>query len=328
MNRTTTSWPRLLADVGGTNARFALETERFVFEAIEVLPCADHASLGMAIQAYLGAVSSRMPDLPAVRHAVIAIATPVDGDLVAMTNHHWYFSIQSLKRELNLLTLEVVNDFTALAMALPHLGPRQRIQVGGGSQRSGAPIGLIGPGTGLGVSGLVPAGNGWAALASEGGHVSFAPNDDLEMVLLREMTQEWPHASAERLLSGAGLEFIHRVVSGGKTRTAPEITRQALDDGCSHCRLAVDTFCAVLGSMAGNVALMLGATGGVHIGGGIVPRIAALLERSPFRSRFEAKGRLSGYLARIPTYLITEPYPAFFGASAVLSEKIASAEIR
>jgi glucokinase len=318
----------LLADVGGTNARFALETQRFVIEAIEVLPCADYPSLEMAIKAYLGAVSSRMPHLPAIRHAVIAIATPVDGDLVAMTNRNWYFSIQSLKRELNLLTLEVVNDFTALAMALPHLGPRQRIQVGGGSPRSGTPIGLVGPGTGFGVSGLVPTENGWVALASEGGHVSFAPNDDLEIVLLREMTKEWPHASAERLLSGAGLEFIHRVVSGGKTRSAPEITRQALDDSCMHCRLAVDTFCAVLGSVAGNVALTLGATGGIYIGGGIVPRIATLLERSPFRSRFEAKGRLSGYLSRIPTYLITEPYPAFFGASAVLSETSGTAEIR
>jgi glucokinase len=313
------SWPRLLADVGGTNARFALETARFVFEEIEVLRCANYPSLRAAAQAYLGAVSARVPGLPAVRHAAIAIATAVDGDVVAMTNHHWCFSIEAFRRELNLLTLAVVNDFTALAMSLPHLAPHQRVQVGGGAPRPGAPIGLVGPGTGLGVSGLVHARDGWTALASEGGHVSFAPNSDLEIDLLRAMRHEWPHASAERLLSGAGLEFIHRVVSGGATRSAPDITGRALEEGCDDCLLTVDTFCAMLGSVAGNVALTLGATGGVYIGGGIVPRIAALLERSAFRARFEAKGRLSAYLARIPTYWIAEPYPAFFGVSAVLS---------
>jgi glucokinase len=315
------SWPRLLADVGGTNARFALETAPFAFEQIEVLRCADYPGLRAAAQAYLGAVSARVPDLPAVRHAAIAIATPVDGDVVAMTNHHWSFSIESFRRELNLLALEVVNDFTALAMSLPHLASHQRVQVGGGSPRAGAPIGLVGPGTGLGVSGLVQARDGWTALASEGGHASFAPNSDLEIELLHALRKEWPHASAERLLSGAGLEFIHRVVSGGRARTAPDITRLALDGGCDDCLLTVDTFCAMLGSVAGNVALTLGAAGGIYIGGGIVPRIAALLERSAFRARFEAKGRLSAYLARIPTYWIAEPYPAFFGASAVLSHR-------
>jgi glucokinase len=285
------------------------------------LRCADYPSLRAAAQAYLDAVPARMPDLPAVRHAAIAIATPVEGDAVAMTNHHWSFSIESFKRELNLLALEVVNDFTALAMSLPYLAPHQRVQVGGGSPRPGAPVGLVGPGTGLGVSGLVHARSGWTALASEGGHVSFAPNSDLEVSLLHAMRREWPHASAERLLSGAGLEFIHRVVSGGRARTAPDITRLALDGACGDCLLTVDTFCAMLGSVAGNVALTLGATGGIYIGGGIVPRIAALLERSPFRARFEAKGRLSTYLARIPTYWIAEPYPAFFGVSAVLSDR-------
>jgi glucokinase len=325
MHPVTTSWPRLLADVGGTNARFAIETSPFVFEAIEVLPCAAYSSLAEAAQDYLYKAAARIPGAAGVRHAAIALATPVDGDIVAMTNHHWQFSLAALRDALNLEVLEAVNDFTALAMALPHLGPGQRVQVGGGMPRPDAPIAVLGPGTGLGVSGLVPAGQGWTALATEGGHVSFAPNDELETGLLAELRKTWPHASAERLLSGAGLEFIHHAVSGGHARKAPDISRRALDGSCSLCRHTVDTFFAVLGSVAGNVALTLGATGGVYVGGGIVPRLATLLEASPFRARFEAKGRLSAYMARIPTYWISEPFPAFYGISAVLSERAALA---
>jgi glucokinase len=259
-----------------------------------------------------------------VRHAAIAIANPVEGDVVAMTNHHWSFSIAALKYELGLDTLAVVNDFTALAMALPHLGPQQWMQVGGGQPRAGSAIGLVGPGTGLGVGGLVPVDGRWVALASEGGHASFAPGDDLEIELMLALRREYGHVSAERLLSGAGLELIHRVLSTSEPLPAAEITRRALDGSCADCVRVVECFCAVLGSVAGNVALTLGATGGMYIGGGIVPRLRTLLAQSQFRARFETKGRLSDYVARIPTYLITEPYPAFFGVSAILSERMAA----
>lgn len=316
--------PRLLADVGGTNARFALETAPLVFEAVEVLPCSGHASLASAVQAYLAGAAAQAACGGKVRHAAIAIANPVDGDMVAMTNHHWSFSTAALKGELGLDTLAVVNDFTALAMALPMLGTGQRIQVGGGAPRPGSTIGLVGAGTGLGVSGLVPVGQRWVALASEGGHASFAPGDDLEIEVLLALRREYGHVSAERLLSGAGLESIHRVLSQGPVLKAAEITRRALDGSCAVCAQAVELFCAVLGSVAGNVALTLGATGGMFIGGGIVPRLGQLFARSPFRARFEAKGRLSGYVARIPTYVITEPYPAFFGVSAILAERMAA----
>lgn len=316
--------PRLLADVGGTNARFALETAPLQFEAVEVLPCAGHASLGDAIQGYLAGPAAQAACGGRVRHAAIAIANPVDGDMVAMTNHHWSFSTAALKDELGLDTLAVVNDFTALAMALPMLGPGQRTQVGGGTPRAGSTIGLVGPGTGLGVSGLVPVGQRWVALASEGGHASFAPGDEVETAIMVALRREFGHVSAERLLSGAGLELIHRALSHGQVLAAPEITRRALDASCTICAQTVERFCAVLGSVAGNVALTLGATGGMFIGGGIVPRLGGLFARSPFRARFEDKGRLSGYVARIPTYLITEPYPAFFGVSAILAERMAA----
>ncbi len=311
--------PRLLADIGGTNARFAIETAPFQFDAVAVLPCSGYPSLGAALASYLASeqVSAHGAS---IRHAAIAIANPVDGDMVRMTNHTWSFSITALREELDLSTLLVVNDFTALAMALPHLRPSQRLRVGGGTEAPGRTIGLIGPGTGLGVSGIVPVGDGWAALASEGGHASFSPGTDLEIRIMQQLWTEHGHASAERLLSGPGIELIYRVISG-QARGAAEITQRALDGVDPDCMRAVDCFCGVLGSVAGNVALTLGATGGMYIGGGIVPRLGALFAGSPFRERFGAKGRLSAYLARIPTFLITEEYPAFLGVSAILSEQ-------
>jgi glucokinase len=311
--------PRLLADVGGTNARFALETQRNRFEHVAVLSCAESPSLADAVSAYLSRPG--MDKAGPVRHAAVAIATPVEGDLVYMTNHHWSFSIENLRAALGLETLLAVNDFTALAMALPHLSGSQRVQVGGGAPLPGRTLGLIGPGTGLGVSGLVPLADGWSALASEGGHASFAPCDAQEDAILAALRQEYGHVSAERLLSGAGLEAICRVL-GGERLAASEITRRAHDGSCALSARAVECFCAALGSVAGNVALTLGATGGMYIGGGIVPRLGELFQRSPFRARFEDKGRLSPYLARIPTWLITEPYPAFLGVSALLAQQI------
>lgn len=310
--------PRLLADVGGTNARFAIETAPLQFEKVQVLACSEHASLGAAIKAYLAGIGA---DCGKIRHAAIAIANPVDGDVVAMTNHHWSFSIAGLRYELGLDALAVVNDFTALAMALPYLTPSQRVQVGGGVPVPGRTVGLIGPGTGLGVSGIVPFGQHWVPLASEGGHASFAPGDEDEIGILRDLSRELGHVSAERLLSGPGLETILRALSG-KDLAAAEITRRALSGECADCVRTVECFCAVLGSVAGNVALTLGATGGVYIGGGIVPRLLGIFEHSQFRARFEAKGRLAAYVARIPTYVITEPYPAFLGVSAILSEQL------
>jgi len=316
----------LVADIGGTNARFALHHEGR-FDCIEVLPCASHATLADAMHSYLGAATRRGFTVEGIRHAAIAIANPVEEDRVSMTNHHWSFSISGLRDERALSTLLVVNDFAALAMSLPFLQSYQRERIGGdaggGIELAGRPIGLIGPGTGLGVSGVIPAGGGWTALAGEGGHASFAPCTRDEFIILERLQDEYGHVSAERLLSGAGLEAIHRVLSGDSL-AAPDITRQALDGSCDACLRTVETFCGILGSVAGNVALTLGATGGMYIGGGIVPRLGPLFARSSFRRRFEDKGRLSPYLARIPTWLITEPYPALQGVAAMLSAHIAN----
>jgi len=313
---------RLLADIGGTNARFALQLAgEQSFADIEVLACSEYPAIEDAVRAYLARAAARGLATDGIKHAAIAIANPVEGDEVSMTNHCWSFSIGALKAELGLDTLLVVNDFAALAMSLPHLKGEQRERIGGGVEQPGKPIGLIGPGTGLGVSGVVPCGERWIALAGEGGHASFAPVTKQEMKILQALWEEYGHVSAERLLSGLGLELIHRALAGQRL-SAPEITGRALDGTSVACRETVETFCAVLGSVAGNVALTLGATGGMYIGGGIVPRLGRLFTESRFRERFEGKGRLSGYLARIPTWLITEEYPALRGVAAMLDDEI------
>jgi len=319
---------RLLADIGGTNARFTLETGPGHFEAIEVLSCQEHATLADAIRAYLA-----LPQVAArhggVRHAAIAIANPVVGDQVRMTNHHWAFSIDALRRECGFATLEVANDFTALARSLPHLDG-QKLQVGGGVAVAGAPLGLLGAGTGLGVSGLIPAGEGWTALRSEGGHVGFSPANETEIAILRFAWREFEHVSCERLLSGAGVELIYRALADqagrpGESLAAPEISRRALSGECALCDAVLEAFCGMLGTAAGNLAITLGAQGGVYIGGGIVPRLGERFVKSSFRRRFEQKGRFSAYLAEVPTWVITADYPAFLGVSAILSEKLRAA---
>ena len=323
--------PRLLADVGGTNARFALETADHVFAAVKVLPCAAYAQFADAVTDYLAGAEVQALCAGVIRHAAVAIANPVAGDFIKMTNHHWEFSIEAVRQTLALETLLVVNDFTALAMALPHLSADQREQVGGGESQPGTAIGLIGPGTGLGVSGIIPLGERWVPLASEGGHVTFAPTDEVELELLRRLWRDYDHVSAERLISGPGLELIYRMLAerAGQSPVAPltaaEISRHAADNTNLLCVQSVERFCAMLGTVAGNLAVTLGAAGGVYIGGGIVPRLGALFTRSAFRARFEAKGRFKEYLAPIPCYIITEEFPAFLGISAILSEKLAAA---
>jgi glucokinase len=317
--------PRLLADIGGTNARFALEQAPGRIDTIRVLPTGSYPTLADATVAYLKDAGH-----PPVRHAVIAIANPVQGDAIHMTNHHWTFSIEAARRQLQLDTLLVVNDFTALAMTLPSLGPAERVQAGGGTACAGGVIGLVGAGTGLGVGGLVPADGGWTALNSEGGHASFAPADARELDVLQYAWTKYPHVSAERLVSGPGIELIYEalIACGRYPKPVPSmpdaaaIGREALQGNDPLCREVIDCFCAMLGTVASNVALTLGASGGMYIGGGIVPRLGECFLRSPFRARFESKGRFSDYLSRIPTYVITAPYPAFAGAAAILASRL------
>ncbi len=316
--------PRLLADIGGTYARFALEVSKGDFQHVVSLRCEDYPNFYAAMRAYLDG----LPALSVV-HAAVAIANPVDGDMVSMTNYHWQFSIEDMRQKLGFDTLLIVNDFTALAMALPRLSSNDVRQIGGGEARKQSVIGLLGPGSGLGVSGLIPAGDGWISLGSEGGHTSFAPRNEREIAILRYVWKHFEHVSFERLVSGPGLELIYRALADHAGEAAldlqaPEITQRALESVDRHCEDALDVFCALLGTAAANLAVTLGAMGGIYIGGGIVPRLGKYFETSSFRQRFEEKGRFSRYVAAIPTYVITAEHATFIGASSILDAQLRS----
>jgi glucokinase len=241
-----------------------------------------------------------------------------------MTNHPWSFSVAALRARLGFERLEVINDFTAVALALPCLGAADRLAIGGGSPAAGAPLGVLGAGSGLGVSGLIPASAGWVPLTGEGGHVTMAPADECESAVIDHLRRHFDHVSAERLLSGPGLVNIYNslcALAGMPARgyTAAEITDPATGAVDPLCRESTNLFCAMLGTVAGDLALTLGARGGIYIAGGIAPRLGRNFLASPFRERFEAKGRMRSYLAAIPTYLVVHPLPAFVGCAALLT---------
>jgi glucokinase len=318
--------PHLLADIGGTYARFALETAPGLFEHKLSMRCADYADFHAAVTAYL----SSAPIGP-IKNAAVAIANPVAGDLVRMTNYHWQFSIEEMRVRLGLDNLVVVNDFTALAMSLPSLLPHQRRQVGGGAPVARSVLGLIGAGSGLGVSGLIPADHGWIALGSEGGHASFAPRNEREVHILRYAWRHLGHVSFERLLSGPGIELIYRALADRAGAidhglSAKAISQQALEAHDPLCLEVIDAFCAILGTAAANLAVTQGAFGGIYIGGGIVPRFGEYFDRSGFRERFEDKGRFSDYMKGIPTYVITEEDATIMGASVILTAQLGGLE--
>ncbi|MFG6455847.1 glucokinase [Roseateles sp. BYS96W] len=319
--------PRLLADIGGTYARFALEIAPGEFTQMASLPCAEHVDFHAAVLAYLARLHWPDGAPQPIAHAAIATANPVEGDRVRMTNSQWQFSIDEMRQRLGLDTLVVVNDFTALAMALPRLAEPDVRQVGGGQARRPSVIGLLGAGTGLGVSGLIPAGEGWIALGTEGGHVNFGPRDAREMDILRFAWKTLDHVSCERLISGPGLELIHRALAerngvNAEALPAPAITQRALEAGDALCLETLDVFCGLLGSAAANLAVTLGSLGGIYIGGSIVPRLGAYFDRSPFRERFEDKGRFRAYVSAIPTFVITAEHATFKGASAILENQL------
>lgn len=317
--------PRLVADVGGTHARFALAGADGGLSSVQTLAGADFPSLQAAIEHYLNSVGG-----PPVAHAAVAIATPVQGDQVHMTNRDWGFSIADMRRRMGWQTLLVLNDFTALALSLPLLAPSDLRQLGGDAPLPGQAIGLLGPGTGLGVSGLVPTPQGAPVpLAGEGGHVSFAPMDDAETALLQFARARHGHVSAERILSGSGLELIHawlcaRDGTADAALPATEISARGCRGEDARCIEAVDLFCAALGTVAGNLALTLGARGGIFVGGGIVPKLGDCFMRSRFRARFEDKGRFAAYLRAIPVFVIHSPHPALTGAAQALTRHLLS----
>ncbi|SMH54297.1 glucokinase [Azospirillum agricola] len=319
MPRDATS-PILVADIGGTNARFGLIDGRAIRE-VRILRVADYSSLEDAASAYLSAVGLAETGAPGrPRRGAFAVAGPVTGDRVAMTNLVWQFSIGRVRDALGLVEgLAVINDFTAVALSVPRLDSSDRRQVGDGAPQPGGVIAVLGPGSGLGVSGLVPgAGGRWSALSGEGGHVTMAPISDRESAVLGQLRKSFDHVSAERVLSGPGLVNLHAALSILDGREPPaltpaQITESAVAGGNPHCVEAVEMFCAMLGTVAGNLALTLGARGGVYIAGGVVPKLGPLFTHSRFRKRFLEKGRMRDFLTPVPTYVVTHELPAFLG---------------
>jgi len=315
------SGARLLADVGGTHARFAWQAKAGApLQDPRVVRVDSYAGLGDAIEAYLEEVNRP------VSAAAIAIANPVLGDQVQMTNHHWGFSQRSLRQRFGWSRLQVLNDFTALALALPALLPADLRLLGGAAAVPGAPLGLLGAGTGLGVSALLPDGRGgWLPLAGEGGHVTWAAVTPREQRVRDGLSLRHGHVSAERVASGQGLVDVFTLLCAADgvvpaTDLSPrDVSEAALHRGHPQALEALNMFAGTLGSVAGDLALTLGARGGIYLGGGIAPRLADWFETSPFRQRFEAKGRFAAYLSDIPTWMITaDPSPALLGAGRAL----------
>ncbi|TDD69165.1 glucokinase [Actinomadura darangshiensis] len=316
----------LVADVGGTNARFALvDGADGIPYNVHSLPTRDHPGLAEAAAAYL----DRHAPGTKPSAACLAVAGPVTSGTFHLTNAGWPKGTpEAVRAHLGLPYLDVINDFEALALALPRLGEDDLITIGEGRPDSGAPRAVVGPGTGLGVAGLVPTPAGWVPVPGEGGQVDIPAATGRELQVAGLLREEKGAATAEYLLSGAGLARIHRYLAALDGEPAPALTAKQIAEDCDDrlCREAVEMFCALLGSLAGNAALTLGARGGVYLGGGILPRIVDVLRGSAFRARFEGKPPVEDYLRVIPTALIVHPGPALVGATVRLAQSLPDLE--
>ncbi|MBS0894313.1 glucokinase [Tatumella sp. JGM130] len=311
----------LVGDVGGTNARLALcDVTNGSISQAKTFSTDEYQSLEDVIRHYLA-------EQEAVTCACIAIACPVKDDWIEMTNHSWAFSISEMKQNLGLEHLEVINDFTAVSMAIPMLGEDDVIQFGGDKPVKDKPIAIYGAGTGLGVSHLVHVNKRWVSLPGEGGHVDFSCGTEEEDMIMGVLRAERGRVSAERVLSGKGLVNIYRAIVISDNREPEklqpqDVTERALSGSCTDCRRALSLFCVIMGRFGGNLALTLGTFGGVYIAGGIVPRFLEFFKASGFRAAFEDKGRFRSYVQDIPVYLITHDQTGLLGAGAHMRQTL------
>ncbi len=312
---------RLVGDVGGTHARFALVDPEGALHEQRVFASADFGELAEAVERYLSEA-----DAEDVGEACVAVACPVVGDDVRLTNLHWAFSIAATRDRLGLSRLKVLNDFEALALSIPALGAADLEVLRTGVRVPSAPCALIGPGTGLGVAGLVAAGGGWVAVAGEGGHRDLAPANEREWRVFRRLAERFGHVSAERALSGPGLVWLYEAICAADGQVAERLepsdvsARAAAGDG-GQCAEAAALFSGWLGAVAGDLALTLGARGGVFLGGGLLAPMGAAFDRGLFVDRFLAKGRFEDYLRPIPVALVRHACPALLGAARALDSE-------
>lgn len=316
------NFPRLVSDIGGTNARFAVETSPYNFSDIQVLQCRDYATLADAIKTYL-----QKSGHPEIKHAALAVPSPIVDDMLFMVNSPWHLSsMKQTQIDSNLDSLIFLNDFHALALSIPHIPKDKLVKIGGEEADPKKPICIIGPGTGLGMATLFkhPATEEYFAIPAEGGRSSLVTVSDEEFELWRHIHRRFQHVSAERILSGPGLQVMYEAICEikgvpiDKIPSPSEITQKGVSNECFICKQVVDNFCRVLATTASNLACMTNAFGGVYIGGGIVPKILDYFIKSDFRCRFEDKGRYRSYLAKMPIYVIVHDYPAMLGSSYAL----------
>lgn len=307
----------LLADIGGTHARFAVLSGNEL-GLVRSLDVETHPQIHDAIRHFLADDGNAT----SIDEAIFAVAGPVVSGRCTLTNSSWVAEVTELEREFGFKVVRLVNDHEAAAWGLPHLAPSDTLLVGPGTGVHGAPMALLGPGTGLGMACYVPGLTGERVVVSEGGHMTLAATTDREAALIGILRRQFAHVSAERVLSGPGLVNLYQAIASidqveVQPRTPAEVTRAALDETCDTCRKALDSFVSFLGSVAGDVALLFGARGGVFVGGGIVPHIARCLAGTDFRRRFEAKGRFQPYLAAVPVRIVLRRDTAFLGLTAL-----------
>jgi len=308
----------LIGDIGGTNARFALATpDRPGFHSVLELQCEDFATADDAISHYLSTSNAGSPEA-----VCLAAAGPVVDDRVKITNNHWDISALETRADFGIEAVRLLNDFTAIAYSIPLLTETEVRSIGRHDHdwlpKASFNVAILGPGTGLGVAGLCRRGEALVPITGEGGHVGFAPETELQLEILKVLRGQFDRISAERLIAGSGLENIYfalktiRRESGPKLSAAEIFAERRAGNVAAE---AVDVFFELLGQVAGDVALTLGAVDGVYIAGGIAKRYPNMLEESRFRSAFEGKGRRRGLMERIPTRLITYDQPGLLGAA-------------
>lgn len=296
----------LIADIGGTNARFGLVDKAGVHDLV-YLECRDYTGPAEAAEAYLKKIGAmQRPEI-----GVFAVAGPAEDDLIGFTSIPWAFRKSKLREELGFALLDVMNDFQAVALAIPGIAPDLLQKIGGdGAAQEGRPKGVIGPGTGLGVASLFWNGSSYVAQPGEGGHVTMAAATEREFALFQQLHVKYHHISAERVCSGKGLENLYNAIRALDRKfdlpdlSAPEISQKAMSGACDACKEALDLMLGFLGRVSGNLALTLNAQGGIYVAGGIPTKLGDYFFRSRFLEEFQSKGRLKDYMKKIPVYLI------------------------
>ncbi|MBV8745614.1 MAG: glucokinase [Xanthobacteraceae bacterium] len=317
----------LLGDIGGTNARFALFAGG-ALGPVEHYPVAAYANIAAAIAAFL----ARQAQPETITSAVLGVAGPVEEGRTELVNSGWVIDAAALRTGLGFTRVALINDFEAIAWALLKFTPDHLKSIGGGHAQPGRVMVALGPGTGLGLAAMIP-GEPNRVIATEGGHANLAASSEREDAVIAQIRRKIGRVSVERAISGPGLQNLYSAIAEldhaeVPPRSAAEISQSAIEGSCPVSKAALDMFCAVLGTVAGDAALLFRARGGVYLAGGILPRIIDYVAQSEFRARFEAKGRMRGYLETIPTSIILHTDPAFLGLIAAIESERAAPPIQ